>query len=77
MNWIALLAIVVSLVAFYVAGSLLLWLARFAHRQDSFYDTFVKLLVGLVGVVTTYAIVKTSGNTILHHNRGIMPVAFV
>ena len=65
MNLMALLAIVVSLVAFYVAGSLLLWLARFAHRQDSFYDTFVKLLVGLVGVVTTYAIVKTSGNTIL------------
>lgn len=65
MNWIALLAIVVSLVSFYVVGSLLLWLARFAHRQDSFYDTFVKLLVGLVGVVTTYAIVKTAGNTIL------------
>jgi hypothetical protein len=65
MNWMALLAIVVSLVVFYVAGSLLLWLARFAHRQDSFFDTFVKLLVGLVGVVTTYAVVKTSGNTIL------------
>ena len=65
MNWMAILAIVVSLVAFYFAGSLLLWLARFAHRQDSFYDTFVKLLVGLVAVVTTYAIVKTSGNTIL------------
>ena len=65
MNLMALLAIVVSLVVFYVAGSLLLWLVRFAHRQDSFYDTFVKLLVGLVGVVTTYAIVKTSGNTIL------------
>ena len=61
----SLLVITVSLLVFYVAGSLLLWLTRCAHRQDSFYDTFVKLLVGMIGVTTAYAIFKTSGNTIL------------
>ena len=65
MNVIALTVILFSLIVFYIAGSLLLWIALFAPKEDSFSDTFVKLLVGMVGVVTTYAIVKTAGNTIL------------
>ena len=65
MNWIALIAIILSLVIFYIAGSLVLWLSRTAAKADSFYETFVRLIVGLVTVVSAYAIVKTCGNTIL------------
>lgn len=65
MNWIALLAIIVSLVIFYIAGSFVLWLLRTAPKADVFYETFVCLIVGLVSVVSVYAIVKTCGNTIL------------
>lgn len=65
MNWIALLAIIVSLVIFYIAGSFVLWLSRTAYKADIFYETFVRLIVGLVSVVSAYAIVKTCGNTIL------------
>jgi len=65
MNWIALLAIIFSLVIFYIAGSFVLWLLRTAPKTDAFYETFVRLIVGLVSVVSVYAIVKTCGNTIL------------
>ena len=65
MNWMALLAIIVSLVIFYIAGSFVLWLSRTAPKADVFYETFVRLIVGLVSVVSAYAIVKTYGNTIL------------
>ena len=65
MNWIALVAIILSLVIFYIAGSLVLWLLRTAPKADSFYETFVRLIVGLVSVVSAYAILKTCGNTIL------------
>ncbi len=65
MNWIALLAIIFSLVIFYIAGSFGLWLLRTAPKADAFYETFVRLIVGLVSVVSVYAIVKTCGNTIL------------
>lgn len=65
MNWIALLLILISLPVFYVAGTLLLWLTRVRPKGDIFYETFVRLIVGLVSVVSGYAIVKTCGNTIL------------
>ncbi|MBR4584516.1 MAG: hypothetical protein IKO34_12030, partial [Bacteroidales bacterium] len=65
MNWIALLAIIFSLVIFYIAGSFVLWLLRTAPKAGVFYETFVRLIVGLVSVVSAYAIVKTCGNTIL------------
>ena len=65
MNWMALLAIIVSLVIFYIAGSFVLWLSRTAPKTDRFYETFVRLIVGLFSVVSVYAIVKTCGNTIL------------
>lgn len=65
MNCIALLAIIISLVIFYIAGSFVLWLSRTAPKVDVFYETFVRLIVGLVSVVSVYAIVKTCGNTIL------------
>ncbi len=65
MNCIALLAIIISLVIFYIAGSFVLWLSRTAPKADLFYETFVRLIVGLVSVVSAYAIVKTCGNTIL------------
>ena len=65
MNWIALLAIIFSLVIFYIAGSFVLWLLRTAPKAEVFYETFVRLIVGLVSVVSVYAIVKTCGDTIL------------
>lgn len=65
MNWIALLLILISLPIFYVAGTLLLWLTRVKPNGDIFYETFVRLIVGLVSVVSAYAIVKTCGNSIL------------
>lgn len=65
MNWIALLAIVVSLVAFYFAGSLLLWLARVKPNEESFYDIFVRLLLGVFLTTAVYAMFKTCCNTIL------------
>ncbi len=65
MDWIALLAIIVSLVIFYIAGSFVLWLSRTAPKVEVFYETFVRLIVGLVSVVSAYAIVKSCGNTIL------------
>lgn len=65
MNWIALLAIIFSLVIFYIAGSFMLWLLRTAPKADVFYETFVRLIVGLVTVVSVYAIVKICGNSIL------------
>lgn len=65
MNWIALLLILISLPFFYFVGTLLLWLTRVKPPQDIFYETFVRLIVGLVSVVSVYAIVKTCGNTIL------------
>ncbi len=65
MNWMALLAIIISLPVFYMAGTLLLWLTRVKPKEDIFYETFVRLIVGLLSVVSVYAIVKTCGNTIL------------
>lgn len=65
MNWIALLSIIITLSVFYVAGTLLLWLMKVKQKEDVFYETFVRLIVGLVSVVSVYAIVKTCGNTIL------------
>lgn len=65
MNWVALAAIIISLPVFYVAGTILLWLMRVNPLKDIFYETFVRLIVGLVSVVSVYAIVKTCGNTIL------------
>ena len=65
MNWIALLAIVIALAFFYVVGTIVLYVARFSPHEDSFFDLFVRMMVGIVTVVTGYAIVKTKGNTIL------------
>lgn len=65
MNWVALLSILISLPVFYFVGTLLLWLTRVKLPKDIFYETFVRLVVGLVSVVAIYAIVKTCGNTIL------------
>ena len=48
-----------------IAVSFVLWLSRTAPKADLFYETFVRLIVGLVSVVSAYAIVKTCGNTIL------------
>ena len=65
MNWFTLFLILISLSVFYVVGTLLLWLTRVKPKKDIFYEIFVRLIVGLVSVVSAYAIVKTRGNTIL------------
>lgn len=63
MNWMALLAIIVSIVVLYFVGTIIT--SPFVDEsKDSFYDTFVKLIVGFLTVTTVYAIVKTGGNTV-------------
>ena len=64
MNWIALVAVVVSMTLFYVVGSLITSLYR-NKDNDSFYDAFVSLIVGFLAVVVVYALIKTNGNTVL------------
>lgn len=65
MNILALFAILVALIASYFVGSLLLWACRVPLRKENFYDTFVRTIVGMLSVVSVFAIVKTCGNTIL------------
>ena len=63
MNWIALLAVIVSLVVIYAVGALVA--APFkSEKNDEFYDAFVNLVVGFLAITTVYAIIKTRGNTI-------------
>ena len=63
MNWMALVAIIVSIVVLYFVGTIIT--SPFVDEsKDSFYDTFVKLIVGFLTVTTVYAIVKTGGNTV-------------
>lgn len=63
MNWIALVAIIVSIVVLYFVGTIIT--SPFVDdSKDSFYDTFVRLVVGFLVVTTIYAIVKTGGNTV-------------
>ena len=65
MNWMALVAILISLSVFYVVGTLLLWIARVKFDEESFYDVFLRLLLGVFFTTAVYAMVKTSCNTIL------------
>ena len=63
MNWIALLAVMVSLIIMYVIGTFVT--APFKKENtETFYDTFVKLVVGFISITTVYAIVRTGGNTV-------------
>ena len=64
MNWIALVAIIVSIVVLYFVGTIITYPFR-TNDNDSLYDTFVSLLVGFLAVTMGYAIVKTGGNTVL------------
>lgn len=63
MNWLALLAIIVCLLLMYAIGTIIISPFREENR-DSFYDTFLCLIVGFIALATVYAIVKTGGNTI-------------
>lgn len=63
MNLIALVAIIVSIIVLYLVGTIII--SPFVDdSKDSFYGTFVRLIVGFLTVTTVYAIVKTGGNTI-------------
>ncbi len=64
MDWIALVAIIVSIVVLYFVGTIITYPFR-TNDNDSLYDTFVSLLVGFLAVTMGYAIVKTGGNTVL------------
>ena len=60
----ALVAIIVSIVVLYLVGTIIT--SSFVDEsKDSFYDTFVSLVVGFLSVTTIYAILKTGGNTVL------------
>lgn len=63
MNWVALVAIIICLLLVYAIGTIIISPFR-DENNDSFYDTFLCLIVGFVAITTLYAIVKTSGNTI-------------
>ena len=65
MNWMALLAVIVSLVVMYLLGAAIYALFKKEEQSEPFYDTFVSLVVGFLAVTTIYANVKTGGNTIL------------
>lgn len=64
MNWMALLAVIVSLVVLYLVGTVISALFKNEEQSEPFYDTFVSLVVGFLAVTTIYAIVKTCGNTV-------------
>ena len=63
MNLIALIAILSTLLILYLVGTIITLPFREADT-DSYYDTFVSLVVGFLAVTTIYAIVKTGGNTV-------------
>ena len=64
MNWIALVAIIVSLIILYIVGSFALWIARTKPQADAFCDTFFRLILGLIVSTTIYASVVTCFNTV-------------
>jgi hypothetical protein len=64
MNWIALIAVITTLLILYLVGNIIASPFR-TDSNDSFYDTFVSLVVGFLAITTVYAIGKTGGNTIL------------
>lgn len=64
MNGMALLAVIVSLVVLYLVGAAISALFKKEEQSETFYDTFVSLVVGFLAVTTIYAIVKTGGNTV-------------
>ncbi len=64
MNWIALIAIIFSLIVLYILGSFALWIARIKPQTDAFCDTFFRLILGLIISTTIYASIVTSFNTI-------------
>lgn len=65
MNWVSLIVVLVSLIIFYVKGSIILLLFRIRPSKDSYYDTFNRLMVGISLSTLLYACVKTQCNTIL------------
>lgn len=65
MDLIPIIAILVSFVVFYVAGTIVLWIARVKLDEESFFDVFLRLLLGIFFTTAVYAMVKTSCNTIL------------
>src|SRR5690554_24033 len=50
---------------FYVVGFFITSFWNFNKQQNSFNIMFLRMLLGIVSVTTFFAIVKTSGNTIL------------
>lgn len=63
MNWIALLAVVVSLIVIYLIGAVLTTPFK-KESTEEFYDAFVNLVVGFLSITTVYAMVRTGGNTV-------------
>ncbi|MDR2010396.1 MAG: hypothetical protein LBQ22_07935 [Bacteroidales bacterium] len=65
MNFFMLFIIIISLVFFYLAGSLILFITKSGTSKDSFFDLFIRLTLGLCATVFVYAAIKTKLNTIL------------
>lgn len=58
------LATIISIVAFYFVGAIL---TSFFKIEDSnkYYNTFVRLTIGFTTITTIYALIKTTGNSVL------------
>lgn len=65
MNFYVLLIVLTSLISFYLIGSILSLVSKSEFEKDVFFDVFIKLTIGLLFVVFTYAVIVTGGNTIL------------
>lgn len=65
MNYIILsFYVLISLISFYSVGSVLMWLFKIAPLKETYFDTFIRSLLGVLTLVFFFAAIKTNGNTI-------------
>lgn len=63
-NLFSIFILFISFICCYTIGSFILWGMNRHQSHSSFYDVFVKVLIGLLSVVIVYSAIKTRGNTI-------------
>ncbi len=64
MNILSIIYLLISLMLYYIIGWSITHLFKAINTAHIFYNVFVRLLIGLVIVLTVYAFIKTSGHTI-------------
>lgn len=65
MNWVAIVAVLVTLIFFYFIGSIVLWLCGKATKREPFSDAFLRLVIGTTTIATIYAMIITCCDTIM------------